>query len=185
MAAIVVDGRYTLQATNQVDTKVFTVFRWRRRAPRHGSNAKLRAGARLGYDPRLHTARGAEAMRKAAAKAGDELVAQATNPLDAVWADRLPSRKPASGSIRTRSRAKRGRRSSPESARSSGRKRLDALLISDPHNLAWLFNLRGRRCRPYAARPRLRAASARRPPEPVHGSGEDHERGRARPWRDC
>src|SRR5579862_6612215 len=86
-AAIFVDGRYTLQVRQQTDTTLFD--------PRdligEGVGAWLEAnaakGAKIGYDPWLHSAAPLEALRASAAKAGATLVACETNPIDAVWHD--------------------------------------------------------------------------------------------------
>ena len=53
-------------------------------------------GARIGYDPWLHTRAWVEEASKALAERGAELVAVDTNPVDAVWPDRpAPSRRAA------------------------------------------------------------------------------------------
>jgi len=59
--------------------------------------ANLPKGARLGYDPWLHTQSAVEALRAAAEKAGGRLVACDTNPIDAVWHDQpdAPAARPS------------------------------------------------------------------------------------------
>src|ERR1700761_9738049 len=89
-AAIFVDGRYTLQVRAQTDTSLFE--------PRdlvaenvHGwIPDNLSKGAKLGYDPWLHTAHGVMHLRAACEKAGATLVAVDSNPIDAVWTDQPP-----------------------------------------------------------------------------------------------
>src|SRR5271155_726392 len=86
-AAIFVDGRYTLQVRQQTDTKLFEP----RDLIAEGLGAWIEAnapkGAKLGYDPWLHTAATVEALKQSAERAGASLVACETNPIDAVWAD--------------------------------------------------------------------------------------------------
>ncbi|WP_174298898.1 aminopeptidase P family N-terminal domain-containing protein, partial [Sphingomonas bacterium] len=93
-AAIFVDGRYTLQVREQVDgahwehvgVPVDSVAAWLgRHAP---------AGARIGYDPWLHTRGQVDQMATALAVAGAMPVAVDANPVDAIWADR-PARSDA------------------------------------------------------------------------------------------
>ncbi|MBF5066584.1 aminopeptidase P family protein, partial [Salmonella enterica subsp. enterica serovar Istanbul] len=58
--------------------------------PEHWISAHLKAGDRLGFDPWLHTFSAAERLAAACAKAGAELVAVESNPIDAIWPDRPP-----------------------------------------------------------------------------------------------
>ncbi len=86
-AAIFVDGRYTLQARNEVNAELFE--------PRHLTSepqtdwiSKCMAdGQRLAYDPWLHTPAQVSRLQAACDKAGAELVALDINPIDAVWPD--------------------------------------------------------------------------------------------------
>src|SRR6187397_1889235 len=54
-AALLVDGRYTLQASMQVDTSVFTIVNVGETPPDKWLTLNFAAGAKLGYDPWLHT----------------------------------------------------------------------------------------------------------------------------------
>ena len=104
---------------------------------------KLKRGARLGYDPWLHTSEQAEKLRKACATAGAELVAVDTNPIDVLWHDRPP---PPSGAVSLRDIKFAGESAPDKLKRISAeltKLRADALLVSDPQNVAWAFNIRG------------------------------------------
>src|SRR5213595_2201014 len=72
-AAIFVDGRYTLQVRDQVDTGLFEV----RDLVEGGVPAYLQESARpgwsIGYDARLHSPEALERLRSAAEKAGAAL----------------------------------------------------------------------------------------------------------------
>ncbi len=87
-AALFVDGRYTVQAAAQVDAKLFAIEHLVDAPPDQWLEQNLKSGAKLGYDPWLHTTEGAEKLRKACATAGAELVAVDDNPIDALWSDR-------------------------------------------------------------------------------------------------
>ena len=68
-AALFVDGRYTLQADDQVDNELFE----RRHVtddPPHRWVAGHLGGGRLGYDPWLHTPQGIEKFRVTCARGG-------------------------------------------------------------------------------------------------------------------
>jgi Xaa-Pro aminopeptidase len=142
-AALVVDGRYTLQAATQIDTGVITPVPLAETTAEAWIGAHLPSGAALGYDPWLHTAKSVEALEKAAAKAGGRLVPVESNVVDAIWPDRpAPPRAP----VRLHPPALAGVGAEAKLAGIRERlaaDRLDGLLVSDPHNLAWAFNLRG------------------------------------------
>src|SRR5437899_8874868 len=59
-AVLFVDGRYTLQVREQIDTAVFAVEHLIERPPEAWIEANFPAGAKLGYDPWLHTVENAE-----------------------------------------------------------------------------------------------------------------------------
>src|SRR5262244_871012 len=64
-AVLFVDGRYTLQAHDQSDPKLFTIEHLVDRPPSGWIEITLAAGQKLGFDPWLHTAEGAERLAKA------------------------------------------------------------------------------------------------------------------------
>src|SRR5689334_16862462 len=73
-AVLFVDGRYTLQAANQVDPDSFTIAHLVDTPPDQWIGKNLSAGMTLGYDPWLHTADNAEKLAKACDSAGALLV---------------------------------------------------------------------------------------------------------------
>jgi Xaa-Pro aminopeptidase len=140
-AALFVDGRYTAQVKTQADGSVFEFRHVVDEPPSEWIARKLKGGDRLGYDPRLHTSDAVARFAAACEKAGAGLIAVDENPIDAIWVDRPP---PPLGPISPHAMRFAGESVSAKIARA--RKALapaDGLLISDPHNLAWLFNIRG------------------------------------------
>src|ERR1700678_4057514 len=87
-AAVFVDGRYTLQAAKQVDAPALSIEPLVDPPPETWLAKHLAAGDRLGFDPWLHTSAAAERLTAACAKAGAELIAVESNPLDSVWTER-------------------------------------------------------------------------------------------------
>src|SRR5450432_3440689 len=87
-AVLFVDGRYTLQGRDQTDAKLFTIEHLVDKPPSAWIEANLTAGQKLGFDPWLHTAEGAERLGKACAAVGTILVATEPNPIDAVCRNR-------------------------------------------------------------------------------------------------
>ena len=142
-AVIFVDGRYQLQVRDQVDTALFSVEHLVENPPDKWLEANLPKGARFGYDPWLHTADGAEKLAKAASAAGASLVPADPNPVDAVWTER-PA--PPLGRVVVHDLKFAGEPAAEKLARVQAelaKLKSDALIVSDPHNVAWTFNIRG------------------------------------------
>ena len=87
-AHIFVDGRYTLQVRSQVDLSIFTIESLVETPPPAWISKNLGKGARIGFDPWLHTIADAKALRAAAEKIGATLVPVDGNPIDQIWTDR-------------------------------------------------------------------------------------------------
>ena len=143
MAAIFVDGRYTLQVRDQVDGSLYDYESVPQASPAQWLGERVQAGARIGYDPWLHGKPWVAAAGKALAARGAELVPVDANPIDAVWCDRpLPSGAPAlvhpTELAGVASEAKRA-----AVAQWLGEQGLDAAVIAALDSVAWLLNLRG------------------------------------------
>lgn len=140
-AAIFVDGRYTVQVREQVDTAVFSPESLIDHSPERWLETHLVKGNRIGYDPWLHTPGQVERLARAVAAAEAELVPVDDNPVDAVWADRPGS---PVGAVTLHRKRLAGQK--PEGKLAAVRKDLKGchgLVVSDPHAIAWLFNIRG------------------------------------------
>ncbi|MCA1382418.1 aminopeptidase P family protein [Bradyrhizobium sp. BRP23] len=142
-AALFVDGRYTLQAAKQVDAKAWVVESLIDPPPESWVAAHLKAGDRLGFDPWLHTFSAAERLSAACAKAGAELVAVDSNPIDAIWQDR-PQPPLAPVAVHSLQHAGITEAEKLTQIRAEIAKLgTDALVLSDSHAVAWTFNIRG------------------------------------------
>lgn len=142
-AVLFVDGRYTLQAREQVDTSIFAIEHLIELPPDRWIEENLTADDRLGYDPWLHTVEGAERLDKACAAAGAKLIAVEPDLIDAIWTSR-PA--PPLGAVTLHDLRFAGESAVEKLARIRGeltKQRLDALVVSDPHAVAWTFNIRG------------------------------------------
>ena len=142
-AAIFVDGRYTLQVRAQTDTSLFEPRDLVAEGPHGWLPDHLPKGAKLGYDPWLHTAHGVMLLRAACEKAGATLVAVETNPIDTVWTDQpAPPTTPAKPHALTlagvQSEAKRLQLG--EQLKMAG---AQAAVITLADSVCWLFNMRG------------------------------------------
>jgi Xaa-Pro aminopeptidase len=142
-AAIFVDGRYTLQASKQLDVTAWAVESLIDPPPERWIEQHLSKGARLGFDPWLHTSSAADRLMTACAKAGAELVVVDSNPVDSVWTERPL---PPLGPIVLHPMQYAGEMEADKLSRIRQEMlglRMDALVLSDPHSVAWTFNIRG------------------------------------------
>jgi Xaa-Pro aminopeptidase len=140
-AVLFVDGRYTLQARQQVDSTLFTI--------EHLDNAQewmeqnLTPDDCLGYDPWLHTVQGAKRIGETCAAAAAKLVPLDANLVDAIWTDRpVPPLAP----VHLHDLRFAGESAEQKHGRITAelaKLRADALVISDPQAIAWTFNVRG------------------------------------------
>ena len=142
-AAMFVDGRYTIQVRDQVDSKLYdyclvpkvSMGKW------IADNAP--AGAKIGFDPWLHTKGWADEVGKALAKKGSELVAVDTNPVDDVWEDQP---KPSTAAALVHADEHAGRSSAEKRAEVADWLKdegYDAAVVSALDSIAWLLNIRG------------------------------------------
>jgi Xaa-Pro aminopeptidase len=142
-AVLFVDGRYSVQAKAQVDTAVFSIEHLVDNPPESWLAQNLKSGARLGYDPWLHTSENAEKLRLACVKAGASLIAVDGNPIDALWRDR-PAQPMGPVVLRDIKLAGVSATDKLRQIRLElGKLRADVMVVSDPQNIAWAFNIRG------------------------------------------
>jgi Xaa-Pro aminopeptidase len=140
-AAIFIDGRYTLQARDEVDSALFATVDITRTAPSSWLIEQVKEGQRIGYDPWIHTPGQIDGFREKLAAKGAELVALDTNPIDRIWHDRPEAPR---GAISLQPERLAGESAADKLARIRGALgATDALLVSDPHAIAWIFNVRG------------------------------------------
>ena len=137
-AVLLVDGRYTVQAAEQTDAAIFERRAAGEKAAQDWLAENLKPGDALGFDPWNHTFDFVEEFTKACERLGARFVALEDNPIDALWTDR-PA--PPLGPISYRPLRLAGESATDKRARLKFD--ADALLVSDPHNIAWVFNIRG------------------------------------------
>jgi Xaa-Pro aminopeptidase len=142
-AAIFVDGRYTLQVRNQTDTSLFETLDSVNDGAANWIEANLPKGAKLGYDPWLHTQSGVERLKISVDRAGGQLVACRSNPLDAVWADQPepPRARAVPHPIELAGETSAAKRAAlAEDLKKRG---ADATILTMPDSICWLLNIRG------------------------------------------
>ena len=87
-AAIFVDGRYTLQVRQQVSANEWSYQSVPETSTTDWLKEHAPEGARIGYDPWLHTRDWVKKAKEALATRGAELVPVDKNPIDEIWTDR-------------------------------------------------------------------------------------------------
>jgi Xaa-Pro aminopeptidase len=142
-AAIFVDGRYTLQVREQVDGALWSYQSVPETSVAEWLKGHAAEGARIGYDPWLHSKGWVKAAREALARNKAELVAVDTNPVDSIWPDRpLPSQ----ARLVVHPDDLAGRGSADKRAVMADElknKDADAAILSALDSIAWTFNIRG------------------------------------------
>ncbi len=142
-AHVFVDGRYTVQAANQLDAATFKVEDLIGNPPTAFIPAKLPSGSRIGFDPWLHTIGEVKSLQKALEKMGGTLVPLAKNPIDQIWTDR-PAPPLELASIQPIEYAGvLAKTKIADIANALTAAKADATVLTDPASMAWLFNIRG------------------------------------------
>ena len=142
-AAIFVDGRYTLQVRSQVDGKDWSYQSVPETSVSDWLKEHAPQGARIGYDPWLHSRDWVKKATEALAARGAELVAVEQNPIDKVWSDRPEASK---AHLAVQAEKYTGRSSADkrqEIADWLTEKHADAAVLSALDSIAWAFNVRG------------------------------------------
>jgi Xaa-Pro aminopeptidase len=142
-AAIFVDGRYTLQVRQQVSPTEWSYQSVPETTTTQWLEERAPEGARIGYDPWLHTSDWVKKAKEALATRGAELVPVDRNPIDEIWKDRPEA-----------SKAHLVVQSDQHAGKSAAEKRTeigdwlvkhhaDAAVLSALDSIAWAFNIRG------------------------------------------
>jgi Xaa-Pro aminopeptidase len=142
-AALFVDGRYTVQAPQQVDTSAFEIIHSADMRPSEWLEKHLKPDHVLAIDPQLHTQSSFKLIEKAVSKVGAKINCLENNPVDAVWLGR-PAQPSSTITIQPETlTGKNHRTKCSELADNLKRQDLDAVIIAQPENIAWLLNIRG------------------------------------------
>ena len=142
-AALFVDGRYTLQAADQVEADLFEIVPIHETSVASWLEQVLGEGDKLGFDPWLHGKNEIERLAAVAEQKGATLSAVEANPLDANWDDQPP---PPMGSVRVHPPGTAGEAAETKRARiGADLAEVDAkaAILTLPDSIAWLLNIRG------------------------------------------
>jgi Xaa-Pro aminopeptidase len=141
--AIFVDGRYTIQVRQQVDTSIFTPRHLVEEPPAEWLEKELKPGEVVGYDPWLMTADQIARFEKAAVKAGAQLIPVDGNPIDSIWMNQ-PERPTEPISVQpTQFSGKSSKDKLSDVSANLEKTAADAVVLTQPDSVAWTFNIRG------------------------------------------
>ena len=141
-AALFVDSRYTLQAPAETDTKAVTVIETGQGGLSPRIAEFVPAGGKLGYDPWLHTPSEIDDL---ANKLASQLTLVPTaNLVDRIWANR-PAPPNAMIEFLGHNRAGKVAADKLSELRATlAAENADAVVLTMPESINWLFNMRGR-----------------------------------------
>ena len=135
-AGVFIDGRYRVQVRDQIAAD-FTPVHWPETSAAQWIAANLQTGAKIGFDPWLHSVRGIKDLT--AALDGMQMCPTA-NLIDEIWNDQ-PSAPMAPFFAQDVSLT--GEDSASKRARLGSELNADTTVITLPDSIAWLLNIRG------------------------------------------
>ena len=144
-AALFIDGRYTVQSRQQVDTALFSIHQVPEAKVSDWLIATLPKGAVVGFDPWLHTVSEIETRAADLAARSIKLKPVRRNLIDRAWGVDRPQ--PPMGDVTPQPIEHAGRTAQDKIA--AVQKDLaaadhDAVVLTLPDSIAWLFNIRGK-----------------------------------------
>jgi Xaa-Pro aminopeptidase len=142
-AAIFVDGRYTLQVKKEVDGTAFEYRHISEEPAESWIEERLNEGMVLSYDPWLHTGPSLHRLKKSCTKIGAELTPAPHNFIDAIWADRPAAPLHPVNAHPVEYAGQTHLDKMKELAARLEQEDQDAMILSLPDSIAWLFNIRG------------------------------------------
>ena len=141
-AAIFVDGRYTLQVKQEVNSDIFSHECLSKLSPAEWTTARIKTGARIGFDPWRMTPDQVNLWSSQLKIAGGTLVPEDYNPIDYIWLQQpsapisliFPYKTQYAGEISSKKKARL--------AKILQKQNLDAILLTQPDSICWLLNIR-------------------------------------------
>ena len=142
-AAIFVDGRYTLQVRQQVNPTEWSYQSVPETSTTKWLEEHAPEGARIGYDPWLHTRDWVKKAKEALATRSAELVPVDRNPIDEIWKNRPEASKAHLVVQSDQHAGKSAAEKRTEIGDWLAKHKADAAVLSALDSIAWAFNIRG------------------------------------------
>ena len=141
-AAIFIDGRYTLQVRDEVDTDLLSPVSIFSQSVAAWLKENLTAEDIIGFDPWLYSASQVEQLKAACEEAGATLMAVDANPIDAIWTDR-PARPQGPVVPHPLELAGRSAEDKLKQIAELLAGKADYTFVTQGDSIAWLLNIRG------------------------------------------
>ncbi|MFC6196762.1 aminopeptidase P family protein [Ponticaulis profundi] len=142
-AYIFVDGRYAIQIQDQAAKELLTIETFEPPGPWAFIEGLDLSGQTIGYDPKLMTPTAADGLKAALKDAGATPKAVSKNPIDKAWKGRPRQPMAKAYPLDTAFTGQVSAEKREQIAAHLKKKGLDAAVITAPHSVAWLFNIRG------------------------------------------
>ena len=142
-AYIFVDGRYAIQIQDQAAKDLLTIETFEPPGPWAFIEGLDLSGQTIGYDPKLMTPTAADGLKAALKDAGATPKAVSKNPIDKAWKGRPRQPMAKAYPLDTAFTGQVSAEKREQIAAHLKKKGLDAAVITAPHSVAWLFNIRG------------------------------------------
>ncbi len=143
-AALFVDGRYTLQASTQVDTDKLEIVQIPNTSAGEWMARNFTTGDVVGYDPWLHTTRGIATLEEKLSSRGIKLKPVNRNLVDAIWGRERPAPPTAPVIVQPLELAGAAAEAKivdlQKALKDAGQ---EATILTLPDSIAWLLNIRG------------------------------------------
>ena len=143
-AALFVDGRYIVQAQRQVDPGVFEVLQVGKAKVGEWLGKTLKPGAVIGFDPRLHAPNTVNELAAELEAKRIKVKPLSANLVDRVWGRARPGA--PQGRVVPHALEYAGKAAKEKLAELQATLKKDgqdAVVVTAPDSIAWLFNIRG------------------------------------------
>ena len=140
--AIFVDGRYTVQVKEQVNSSLYEILHIKENPWNAWINNNLQSNSKIGYDPRLHQANW-EAHTRKLLTGNFTLSPIDDNPIDLFWDDRPESNKDAAFLLNEIFTGKSSVVKRKQMSEIISKNNCDAAFLTQLDSIAWLLNIRG------------------------------------------
>ncbi len=140
--AVFVDGRYTVQVKEQVDSSLYETLHIKDNPWTKWIEQNLQSNAKIGYDPRLHQASWEENVKKLL-EDNFNLVPIDENPIDLFWKERPQPNENKALLLNEKYTGKSSSDKRKNMAEEISKNNCDAAFITQLDSIAWLLNIRG------------------------------------------
>jgi Xaa-Pro aminopeptidase len=141
-AGLFVDSRYSLQAPAETDTRYVTVIETAQASLSERIGEFVPKGGKIGYDPWLHTP--GEIKELSNKLEGRATLVPSDNLVDRIWPDRPPAPVTAVEFLGDNRAGKDAAEKVKELQATLAAENADAVVLTLPESICWLFNMRGR-----------------------------------------